>query len=394
MKKVPHLAAIALLLLAVACGSDSTTTETVTLSPAGPSGSTGGTGGTGGTVTLTAPTPDSPADGLQTNTLRPTLTVINGTSSAPSAGIRTYEFQVSDNSNFTVGGGMFSLYYAVVVNKTGVPEDASGKTSYTPDADLQPATVFYWRARVLQGSVTSSWSTGRTFKTRIAGYNRAGELYDPLVGGDTVGTPVGSTTFVAGKGIKLNTENSWVKYTLVQTITSGEFSADVDTLGPNAPTSKGKIFSMMDGGDNLYNSNYLANVQYRGVSGNPDNCISWKAVIGTQSIKLEPDATKRAASVMSLISSKTYLWKATWGSEFRLQIFDGGSADTGVGGSMIYDYGQSQAGGTYAPSPHTAYLGANNGPFGQESGTYPGAVYRNVWIGNRARPTSLGSALR
>ena len=66
--------------------------------------------------------------------------------------------------------------------------------------------------------------------------------------------------------------------------------------------------------------------------------------------------------------------------------------DGGVGGAVIYDYGLSTA-GTYNPSPHVAYLGANNGQFGQESGSWAGATYRNVWIGNRPRPTSLGSAL-
>ena len=38
-------------------------------------------------------------------------------------------------------------------------------------------------------------------------------------------------------------------------------------------------------------------------------------------------------------------------------------------------------------------LGANNGSFGEEDGSWPQAIYRNVWIGRGTRPASLGSAL-
>ena len=72
----------------------------------------------------------------------------------------------------------------------------------------------------------------------------------------------------------------------------------------------------------------------------------------------------------------------------------------GIGGRTIYNFGVtlsdigfSSNAATYNPSPHYAYLGANNGPFGEEDGSFPGAVYRNVWIGRGPRPASLGSAL-
>ena len=82
----------------------------------------------------------------------------------------------------------------------------------------------------------------------------------------------------------------------------------------------------------------------------------------------------------------TYLWTATWGSEFRLTVREGGA-----GGPVIYDRSQDTS-GTYNPSPHAVYLGANDAA--QESGSYAGAIYRNLWVGNRPRPESLGSALQ
>jgi hypothetical protein len=68
----------------------------------------------------------------------------------------------------------------------------------------------------------------------------------------------------------------------------------------------------------------------------------------------------------------------------------------GVGGPVIYDYTINAPAGTgpYAPSPHYAYLGANSGAFGTETGSWPTATYRNLWIGATSRPPSLGSALR
>ena len=85
--------------------------------------------------------------------------------------------------------------------------------------------------------------------------------------------------------------------------------------------------------------------------------------------------------------SKAYFWKWTWGSEVRLLVQEG------IGGATVYNYGVGTA-GTYAPSPHYAYLGANTAgqvPF--EEGSRPGAVIRQVWISNNPRPDTLGNAL-
>ena len=337
--------------------------------------------------TLTAPSPQLPVDQSQQSTLRPTLTVQNGTSDQ--TGARTYDFQISDRSDFA---STTSSLFAVVVNRTGVPEEADGTTSFTPDQDLQPTTRFYWRARVVQGSTISAWSATRTFNSKLVGYNRAGELYDPLIHNETIGTLLGSTTWVDGKGIRLNDGVSIVRYRLVETISRGEFSVDVQGLHPNGPGGKLKVMSMMNGEGNLFDSKYLLNAQYRGVPGNPDNCISFKALFGDSDFKLEPDIGRRTASVQSLDPNRTYHWKVTWGTGFHLLI----QAD-GAGGPTIYDYGMESPGGAYDPSPHYAYLGANNGFYGTpeeaEEGTYPGLTYRNLWIGNRPRPATLGSAL-
>jgi hypothetical protein len=336
---------------------------------------------------LTAPVGASPSDGEQLSTLRPTLTVQNGTSDRN--GARTYEFQISDKSDFAASTTALTASHAVVVNKTDVPEGPDGRTSFTPEQDLQPTTRFYWRARVTQGSTTSEWSATRAFNSKLVGFIRAGEVYDPLIHGETVGERVGSTDFVPGKGIRLNEATSHIRYLLPQTISSGEFSMEVEGLHPNAPGNKTKVFGMQEGQDDFITNRYRVDIQYRGAGGVPPNAVTWRAMFGSDDEKLEPDQATRFASVLLLDPSRTYYWKGSWnGSGFRLQMSDG------MTGPTLYDYGVMDERVHYGANPHYAYLGTPIGRSGDESASIPGTVYRNVWIGNRPRPASLGSALQ
>jgi hypothetical protein len=340
-------------------------------------------------VSLSAPVLDTPADNEQLDTLRPTLVVRNST--ADQAGARTYEFQISDSTSFsaTVTSNVVGL--AATVGKTGVAEGAGGKTSFTVEQDLQPTTLFYWRARAVQGSSTGPWSVTGRFKSRLVGFLRGGELYDPLIHGETVGERVGPTTFIPGRGIQLDTGTSYVKYLLPQTISNGEFSMDVEGLRANAPGDKAKVFGMQEGQTDFITNRHRVDIQYRGTTGVPPNAIQWRVLYGSAddlSVRYEPDTAKRFASVVLLNPATTYHWKATWGSDFKLVVLEGG-----IGGTPVYDYGLPTPRGRYEPNPHYAYLGAPLGRSGTESASIAGTIYRNVWLGNRPRPASLGSAL-
>ena len=104
-------------------------------------------------ASLPAPTLDSPPNGAEIGTLRPTLTVNNVVSAG--TGARTYEYQVAQNSSFA----------EPVVSQSGIAEGGEGRTSYTLAQDLAPSTQYYWRARVAQGGNTSSWSDTAGFRT-------------------------------------------------------------------------------------------------------------------------------------------------------------------------------------------------------------------------------------
>lgn len=270
-----------------------------------------------------------------------------------------------------------------------MPEDPSGKTKYTVDSDLQPTTRFYWRARMAQDSATSPWSNTGMFRSKLVGYLRAGELYDPLIFGETVGVRVGNTSFIQGKGIRLNDGTSYVSYLLPQTISAGEFSMEVEGLQTNAPGDKTKVFGMQEGQDDFVTNRFRVDVQYRGTEGVPPNCIQWRAMFGDDNDRIEPDTDVRMASVYNLVSSQTYYFKATWSNGFRLQIWQGNTPT----GSSMYDQAKS-IGATYSPNPHYAYLGAPTGRSGVESASIANTIYRNVWLSTRPRPASVGSALR
>ena len=352
------------LVVASACSSSESP-----LSPATP-------GGSG--LTIAAPALDTPADAARLSTLRPTLVVKNAEGKG---GTRLYEFQVSDRSDFSATASSSWAAFTVLAHKTNIPEGASGTTSYTPDFDLQPTTRLYWRARTLQDGFASDWSSTRSFDTALVGYNRPGELYDPLANGSTIGVAVGSTTFVSGKGIKLNDGNAYVRYQLAQPLAAGEFSMEVEGLRPNGGGPKMRVFSMSDSTYDVFRSPYLLVAQYRGVNGNPDNSIAFKVLMGDPFLKLEPDFGTRAAAVMSLDPARTYFWKGTWSNGFTLLVKDG------INGPTLYNYGQTALEMTgqnavYNPTPHFAYLGANNAPYGEEDGSFP------------ARPTETsGSAI-
>jgi len=371
---------------AVGCGGSAAPTSTP---PAG----------TPPTASNTAPAIEAPGADEQLATLRPTLRVRNGV--AAQAGAKTYEFQISTQSDFgaaTAG----SEHYPIALTRSNVAEGTTTTSLDVPE-DLQPATRFYWRARWVQGSTAGEWSSASTFRTQIVGYNRPGELYDPLVSGATIAEArVNASTFVDGKGLRLHDTNAYLRYRLVQPIWNGEFSVDVEGLSDNPASASGntgklKILSMDDDPGNHYSSDFLMNVQYRGFNGNPDHAISFKMLLGedVEARKLEPDLGRRQASVQHLNPANTYYWKATWGNFIQVIVQDGGpggvnGSGTGQGGATIYDYGQSST-FSYQPSPHFAYVGVNNSV--DDTGSWP-ATYRNVWIGNKPRPASLGSALK
>ena len=166
---------------------------------------------------------------------------------------------------------------------------------------------------------------------------------------------------------------------------------DIEGIGANGPGDKSKVFGMQEGTSNYITNRYRVDIQYRGLRGAPPNCITFRVLYGSGSdldVRYELTRAQRQTSVRLLDAATTYRWKAAWGSDFRLTVEQGGA-----GGALVYEFGMPTPNGQYAPNPHTAYLGAPVDRSGAESASIAGAIYRNVWIGNRPRPETLGNAL-
>jgi hypothetical protein len=263
--------------------------------------------------------------------------------------------------------------------------------------------MFYWRARAVQGTTTGAWSDTFQFKSKLVGYCRAGELYDPLIFGDKLDCAQfnGQPTFVPGKGLRLPNGQSYVIYTLPATITAGEFSVDIEGFVPGYTGDKGKVFAMGNGKGEFTTNDYRYDIQYRGNHGDPVGGIVFRAVFGDAvdtSVRYESNEERHDAAFvregMAMNPAFTYFWKTTWGSEVRLVVKDGGASPSGINGREIYNVAKSVKKGVYNPAPHLAYLGAPPNSNGAESATIPGLTYRNVYIGSKPRPDTLGSALR
>jgi hypothetical protein len=241
-----------------------------------------------------------------------------------------------------------------------------------------------WRVRAeFQGRV-SPWSDTGSFISFGGGYIRDDEVYDPLYDGRTVGEIVNATTFLGDRGLRLDTNISYVKYLIPTSITAGEFSMEVSGLAANTPGDKSKVFGMSSGTDDFITDPFRFDVQYRGLSGSPPNAITFRMLYGSAddpNLRYEPDTNTRFNSIYLLDPNVTYFFKATWGREVRVLVREGG-----VNGRNIYEVAIPARLGTYNPEPHFAYIGTPPGRSGAESATVPGATFRKVWISSRPRP--------
>jgi hypothetical protein len=102
-------------------------------------------------VTVDAPTPLTPADASTTSSLSPDLVVTNG--AVENAGTVTYEFQVDVAATFP------SPFRVIVVAR------GTGTTTASVGEPLGLATVYFWRVRGSNGTITSGWSATFTFTT-------------------------------------------------------------------------------------------------------------------------------------------------------------------------------------------------------------------------------------
>ncbi len=348
--------------------------------PTSPSGLlSGGTGAAadGSTLKATAPAPTSPINGVRAPENAPTVLVVTNSS-----------MPYTSNSGLTLSY-RFELQNAAggVIENALVPGGV-GSTSRTVTGAMNGNETYRWRARAEFQEFVGPWSPLQSFvASSTNGYNLPGALYDPLVNGTTIGQINGNVTFVPGQGLRTNDQFSFVVYPLPQSYPTGEISVEVTGLGPNGSPGKARIFSILDRiGAQSSLAKHSINVQYRGTGGAPENCITWKAVLGDNDHSVEPP--NRFANIYFLDPSKVYLWQGFWTpTSVRVVVKEGGAT-----GPVLYNENVNATSGTTNWSPEDvvyAFIGTNNALYTGFDGTREGMIVKHLWVGATPRPANL-----
>lgn len=290
---------------------------------------------------ITAPAPRSPSEDSQVSGLRPTLTVSNATSDG--SGARTYEFQVSDDPNFSAAAGSAP---GALLSLAGIPEGGGGQTSWTPPIDLLPATRYHWRARALQGGSIGPWSGTARFRTRIASFKSGNRAYDILTNGVTVADDSRNVS-LTDEGAKLDANDSYLLYRLTSPLQEGQISFGAFRVKPD---QDGRIITIQDGtGD--FNSN------------------PWRVVVdkrprsegGRIAFQFAGGATVRTGSI-GWADRRDYFFKLEWrAGTARLRVFNG----TNDAGGAFVDLSTSYT-APYNASAPVVTIGSRTGSVCQD----------------------------
>lgn len=352
----------ALALVAAAACSKSPQAPATTTNAASPTAASANADGS--TLKATAPTPASPVNGQQPQSLDVVLTLNNASARYATGMSPTYRFQV------------FNAAGTLAYEAANVAPGSGGVTAHTVTATLDGDQAYSWQARAEVGADVGPWSARANFVAPAStGYIRGTELYDPLMNGKTVGDMHGPLTFIPGVGLKFESQESYVSYMLGSTLTQGEFSLLVTGMPANTDGDKTKLFAMGQGYDDIVTNDRRMTVEKRG---DPAGIIAWRFI--THDDQVDTEGAER--TFYNFLASQTYFWKATWTTNrFNLEIREGGTD-----GRTIYNLGKNFQGRPYDPNPHVIYLGAPVGRSGSAGASVDQAIIRQVWVSGRARP--------
>ena len=368
---IKKLALLSLLLaVAVTCGGNSGSPTSPSAAP--PAGV--GAAADGSTLKATAPTPASPFGNVLVDTLTPTLTVTNASTPYVTVPLRYY-FQVMNAAG-------------TVVAESGLVAEGGDTTSFVVPADLENDTPYTWRARAEYEGRYGPWSDAAGFVTPelSEGYlvlrGSGAELYDPLTNGETVGEISGPVDFLPDVGVRLNTSESLISYTLPAGVSEGEFSLMVSGIDEGSPGDKSKVMSMQEGGGDLTTNDYRFSVEKRGRDYVSPGVITFRIITGDGGDDGRIHDAPRSAPAGGMSDEAWYFFKLTWRDGFAgLEVRKDNEY-----GSIIWQYALTTDGHPYRPIPHVVHIGAPVGRGGPQDATIPGMIVKNVWVGAGPRP--------
>lgn len=363
-------AGLCTLALAAACGKNAETPTT----PSASSADSASANADGSTIKASAPTLVGPANGL----------LVEG-SFADGVTLRIR------NSVSRHSAGLPVVYHFEIYNPAGVKIDDSGEvvpgaveTAYKIKVDLDGEVRYTWRARATgeQYKFLGEWSPTWSFiSPRSKGYNRPGELYDPLINGETIGQIVGPVRFHPGLGVELLSLESYIQYDLPATVHEGEFSYLAVNVDQNHGGGKTKLMSMSQGLDDITTNDRRMTFEKRA-----DGTIAWRLLThGDQIDTIGPE--RRIVDFRPQSMSHTWFFEMSWrGNIFRPLIREHSAL-----GPEVYNFPKHWIGRQYDPTPHHAFLGGPGGRAGAESGSVPNIIIRQAWLSSKPRPHSIAN---
>jgi hypothetical protein len=365
-KKYVACAAVALAAVAFSCSKDSPTP----VSPSSAVPDATGAGPQGETLKATAPTPQSPVNNQQPDSL-----VLVAAAARPAfagtASNYSYEFEIRNS-----GGS------AAVCPSATIPGNGASTISWTSSCTLTFDQPYTWRVRAVFAGAVGPWSPNATFRAPAGGYIRGNELMDPLTNGRTAGDIIGPTEFVPGEGIRLLAHESHVTYRLQQNLQEGELSMMIKNADEGNPGDKSKVFSMQEGPDenDLTDDDYRFTAELRGRDYGAPGSVTFRIIPG------DGHSYDAERSQVNFDSTRWYFWKFTWRTGFaRLEV-----RRDGPNGPMVWDHSEGTGGHPYRPDPHLIHLGAPVGRAGPIDATMPGIIIKNVWASSGPRPAFPG----
>jgi hypothetical protein len=356
-------ASVAALAVALACSKNPE-------APVAPSSTQPGAadaGPDGSTLKVTAPTPQSPVNGQQPDTL--VLTAGKSTASYGSQTPLSYEFEIKSAGGTTVCG------------PTVVGGGAGSTVSWTPGCTLEFDQPYTWRLRAAVDNGRGPWSANASFRSPAGGYVRDNEVFDPLTNGKTAGNIFGPATF-GPDGITLLDFSSHVTYRLPVNLQAGELSMMILGADEGSPGDKSKVFSMQEGPDenDITDDDYRFTAELRGRQYGAPGSVTYRIIPGDGH---SYDGDRRQ---LNFNRSRWYFWRFTWSTgSARLEV-----KEDGPNGRTIYSVGQGGWSHPYRPDPHFIHLGAPIGRACACDATMPGITIKNVWASSRPRPAFPG----
>ena len=364
-KRIVLCSAVAVLAVAIACSKSAS-------SPASPTvteNASGDAAADGSTLKATAPSPVSPVNGAQPDTL--TLVTNKAVGKFNPSLALSYEFEIK-----TAAGAVVPECSSTIAG------DGSSTVSYTPTCALEFDAPHSWRVRAVNSGSVGPWSVSASFRSSSGGYIQGNEVFDPLTNGKTAGEISGPVQFIAGQGAKLIAHESFIRYRLPVNLQQGEFSMLVLGADEGAEGDKSKIFSMQEGPEerDITDDDYRMTAELRGRNYGAPGSIAFRIICGDGQSR---DGERHQENFNS---SRWYFWRFTWATgRARLEV-----REDGPSGRALYDRTIGTGSHPYRPDPHFLYLGTAMGRAGALDATLPGGIYKNVWASSRPRPAFPG----